>query len=90
MKTALFNNLQSIMGCFNKLTPDYEVTSELISLCDAHGDNVTVAKLGQLFGPDDGRRHFLILFKSIAAAVYFAKSPDRVTDGCDGVVINVA
>jgi hypothetical protein len=89
MKTALFSNLQSIVGCFSKSTPDDEVTSELINLCNAHGDDVTVARQVHITGPDDGKRHFLVLFKSITAAVYFARSTDRVTDGSDGVTIKV-
>jgi hypothetical protein len=88
MRTALFSNLQSIVGCFSKSTPDDEVTSELISLCNAHGDNVTVAK--QTPNSPSGERHFLIGFESITDAIQFAVRTDRVTHENDGVMIKVA
>lgn len=90
MKSALLNNLQSIIGCFSKSTSDEDVRSELKSLCHAHGDNVTVARQSRIVGADDGKRHFLIAFQSNADAILFAHDTHRETYGPSGVMINVS
>ncbi len=60
-----------------------------MSLCDAHGDAVTIEREWPIIDQGDGKRHFLIVFKSVADAGYFATHTDQVTIGKEGVMINV-